>query len=414
MSLLKKTLIAVGLLVLLAVAKMLLDKFSPYSVLFHASLITTLQLLCFAWLILSVIFGLFFRKNPRRGARVTWIVLIAVVALVEGLFFYWLKNPKQIPASMFSSFKSYYIHNYRNIVQVERNCSEFDSAFFYRLRINNQCTFSNIEFSTGITTNRFGLRDDDSSLAQPSIICIGDSYTMGWGVQQEETFPARIEKMTGRKVLNAGMSSFGTVRELRQLARLDTSNCKWVVLQYCDNDMEEVKKYIDSNYRLQTSGAAAYDTLLRKSEWNHGYYPGKTFFSVGMFKVKESIKNLRSKTAGDYMINLGASQVSIPESAKLFADALAHSADLFKNRSLIVVYAFEGGRKDNVFTAELEKLLHTSPYKEALAGPVYIVNTSTLLGNEDIYVLDDHYRASGHEKIAAAISKIIQSAQTPF
>ena len=152
---------------------------------------------------------------------------------------------------MFSSFKSYYIHHYRNIVQVERNCSEFDSAFFYRLRTNNQCNFSNIEFSTGITTNRLGLRDDDASLIQPNIICIGDSYTMGWGVQQDETFPARIEKMTGQKVLNAGMSSFGTVRELRQLARLDTSNCRWVVLQYCDNDMEEVKKYIDSNYRLQ-------------------------------------------------------------------------------------------------------------------------------------------------------------------
>ena len=51
-----------------------------------------------------------------------------------------------------------------------------------------------------------------------------------------------------------------------------------------------------------------------------------------------------------------------------------------------------------------------------LAGPVYVVNTSTLLSAEDNYVLDDHYRASGHEKIAAAITRIIQSAspQNPF
>ena len=105
--------------------------------------------------------------------------------------------------------------------------------------------------------------------------------------------------------------------------------------------------------------------------------------------------------------------MSIPESAKLFADALAHSADLFKNRSLIILYAFEGGRKDNVFTAELQKLLQTSPYKEAFSSPVYILNTSTLLADEDSYLLDDHYRASGHEKIATAISKIIQD-QKPF
>lgn len=409
MRLLKKTLIAVGILVLLKVAVVLLDKYSPYSILFHRSLITALQLFCFAWLILGIIMGLFFRKDPRRGARITWIVLLALVAGFEVLFFFWLRNPSAIPASLFPAFKEYYIHHHRNIVQVETSCSEYDSAFFYRLRANNQCTFSNIEFSTPIKTNSLGLRDDEASLSQPNIICIGDSYTMGWGVQQDETYPARLEKMTGLKVLNAGMSSFGTIRELRQFARLDTSNCRWVVLQYCDNDMQEVKPYIDSNYRLQTSNAAAYDTLVRRYEWNHGYYPGKTFFTVSMFKLKESIKKLTRKNTGEYSIVLGAnSQVTIPESAKLFAETLRHSAALFSNRSLIVLYAFEGGRKDTVFTTRLQQLLQTSPYKEAITGPVYIMNTSTLFAPEDNYLLDDHYRASGHEKIAVAIRNIIQ------
>lgn len=412
MRLLKHTIIAVALLVVLKIAAILLDKYSPYSILFHNNLITALQLVCFAWLILSIIFGFFFRKNPGRGARVTWIVLLVVIAAFEGLFFYWMKNPAKVPSSLFSSFKEYYIHHARNIVQVERSCSEFDSAFFYRLKPNNQCTFSNVEFSTPIKTNGLGMRDDEASLSQPNIICIGDSYTMGWGVNQEETFPAQLEKMTGQKVLNAGMSSFGTIRELRQFARLDTSNCRWVVLQYCDNDMQEVKPYIDSNFRLQTSNAAAYDTLVRRSEWNHGYYPGKTFFTVSMFKLKESIKSMTRKNAGEYSIVLGAnSRVTIPESAKLFAETLRHSAPLFNNRSLIVLYAFEGGRKDSVFTAELQRLLQTSPYKEAIPGPVYVVNSSTLLTEQDNYLLDDHYRASGHQKIATAIASIIQGRQ---
>ena len=408
MRLLKKTLIAVGILVLLKVILILLDKFSPYTILFHRNLVTALQLFVFGWLVLSLIIGLFFKKNPSRGAKLTWIILLVLVAALEGLFSYWMKHPAKIPASLFPSFKEYYIHHYRNIVQVEKTCSEYDSAFFYRLRTNNQCTFSNVEFSTDIKTNNLGLRDDEGSLSAPDIICIGDSYTMGWGVQQEEAFPARLEKMTNMKVLNAGMSSFGTIRELRQFGRLDTSNCKWVVLQYCDNDMQEVKPYIDSNYRLQTSNAASYDTLVRRSDWNHAYYPGKTFFTVGMFKLKASIKKMTSKGNADYTIQLGAGQqVTMTESAKLFAETLLHSADLFHNRSLIVLYAFEGGRKDSVFTAQLQQILGTSPYKEAIPGPVYILNTSTLLSTDDNFLLDDHYRASGHEKIASALRGII-------
>ncbi|HYF29756.1 MAG TPA: hypothetical protein VD993_01410 [Chitinophagaceae bacterium] len=409
MRLLKKTLIAVGILVLLKVILILLDKYSPHSILFHRNLITSLQLFCFGWLVLGLIMGLIFRHDPRRANRVTWIVLLVMVAVLEGLFFYWMRNPSKIPSSLFASFKEYYIHHHRNIVQVERNCSEYDSAFFYRLRANNSCVFSNIEFSNTIQTNSRGLRDDEASLAQPNIICIGDSYTMGWGVQQDETYPARLEKLTGQKVLNAGMSSFGTIRELRQFAQLDTSNCRWVVLQYCDNDMQEVKPYLDSGYRLQTSNAAAYDTLVRRSEWNHGYYPGKTFFTVGMFRIKESIKKFTRKGTPEYAVQLGAGQqVTMPESAKLFAETLRQSAPLFTNRSLIVLYAFEGGRKDTVFTRHLQQLLATSPYKEAFTNPVYIVNASTLLTTNDNYLLDDHYRASGHEKIAAAIAAIIR------
>jgi lysophospholipase L1-like esterase len=334
--------------------------------------------------------------------------LILLVAGLELLFYYWLKNPARIPTSMFPAFKEYYIHNYRNIVQVEKTCSEYDSLFFYRLRANNECKFYNVEFSNTITSNSLGLRDDAASLVQPSVICIGDSYTMGWGVEQEETFASKLEEGTGLKVLNAGMSSFGTVRELRQLARLDTSNCKWVVLQYCDNDVAEIKPYIDSNYRLQTSSATAYDTLVRRSEWNHTYYPGKTFFSVGMYWVKGTIKGVVRKE-GEYKIPLSATQaVTIPESAKLFADVLRHSAPLFRNRSLIVLYAYEGGRKDEVFIPALQQVLSTSPYKEELSGPVYLLNTSTILSSEDNFLLDDHYNAKGHKKIAAAIQKIIQ------
>jgi hypothetical protein len=61
--------------------------------------------------------------------------------------------------------------------------------------------------------NTIGVRDNQRSLTQPEIVVAGDSYAMGWGVQQDESFPELIERRTGRRVLNAAVSSYGTVRE---------------------------------------------------------------------------------------------------------------------------------------------------------------------------------------------------------
>ena len=50
---------------------------------------------------------------------------------------------------------------------------------------------------------------------------LGDSYAMGWGVEQGESFPEILEAATGLRVLNAGVPSYGTPRELLMLERLD-------------------------------------------------------------------------------------------------------------------------------------------------------------------------------------------------
>lgn len=44
--------------------------------------------------------------------------------------------------------------------------------------------------------------------AQP-ILAVGDSYTFGQGVSDEQTWPALLEKQLGRRVINAGVTGFG-------------------------------------------------------------------------------------------------------------------------------------------------------------------------------------------------------------
>jgi len=38
------------------------------------------------------------------------------------------------------------------------------------------------------------------------ILCVGCSWTYGYGLDIHETYPAYLEKITGKKVLNAGMN----------------------------------------------------------------------------------------------------------------------------------------------------------------------------------------------------------------
>ncbi|HEY6505513.1 MAG TPA: hypothetical protein VIZ28_16175 [Chitinophagaceae bacterium] len=60
--------------------------------------------------------------------------------------------------------------------------------------------------------------------------------------------------MTGEKVLNAGMSSYGTARELKNLYRLDTSGLQTLIIQYGRNDEVENEQFVRDNYSLQHPG----------------------------------------------------------------------------------------------------------------------------------------------------------------
>ena len=64
---------------------------------------------------------------------------------------------------------------------------EYDPELTYRLR-PGACTFSELEFVTDYRINSLGVRDDEASLDGPEIIVLGDSFAMGWGVEQQESF----------------------------------------------------------------------------------------------------------------------------------------------------------------------------------------------------------------------------------
>ena len=87
----------------------------------------------------------------------------------------------------------------------------------YRLRPNYSGRLKQGEFDTGIRINALGYRGDDFPADKGDalrILVAGDSFTFGWGVNDNETYPARLQErlaaaLPGRRtqVINAGFAA---------------------------------------------------------------------------------------------------------------------------------------------------------------------------------------------------------------
>ena len=125
--------------------------------------------------------------------------------------------------------------------------------------------------------------------------------------------------------------------------------------------------------------------------------------------MSNAVKGLK-KT--DTLVRVGNLAISMHETARLFAETLSSFNIPLENRKLIILYANEKSYPDERFTKELQQLLQTSPYRGKFQDKVFLLNTSNILGKSDKYVLDDHYNAAVHDKIAKAIKDVID--QHPF
>jgi len=127
-----------------------------------------------------------------------------------------------------------------NLWQNQKDCVQYDDKLLYKP--SSGCRFANKEFSTDLTFSEDG-RVTTPSRAPASrrpLIFAGDSETMGWGVNDGETFASLIAASIEAPVLNLGVASYGTVREImrvRMQPRFQDANC--IVIQYSWNDFDE-------------------------------------------------------------------------------------------------------------------------------------------------------------------------------
>ncbi len=103
---------------------------------------------------------------------------------------------------------------------------EPDDTLSHRLRPSFRGTIRSGEFSTSVRINAQGFRGRAwSADAAPRVLVLGDSFTFGWGVEEECAFPSILEDSLaktwpGVRVYNAGVPGYGTLQERALADRL--------------------------------------------------------------------------------------------------------------------------------------------------------------------------------------------------
>jgi len=156
-------------------------------------------------------------------------------------------------------FKNYQINFYiqigfRNIWQTQEKCISYDNELIYIPSIGS-CEFKNVEFNTILNFDYFGRKQDiDLKEYKKSIVILGDSQAMGWGVNDHETFSYLISEKLNIKTYNLAVSSYATYREILRLKKtLLPENPDIIIIQYSNNDFSENQNIYKKNSNLDFS-----------------------------------------------------------------------------------------------------------------------------------------------------------------
>lgn len=318
-------------------------------------------------------------------AMLAAIVLVASLVLLQrGI------TPDQSWIS--STQTSLYMRATRSVWQNQASCVDFDDELIYKPKIG-ACQFNNAEFKTTLNFSAEG-RYTGEKPAGTGIAVIGDSHAMGWGVQDEETFAAQLQKLTHRPVYNLAVSSYGTVRELLRLEKsglLDKVDT--IIIQYCGNDLDE-------NRRGQINGIAENKEKFGKITKEGESFGGllRMVRKTYAFAFSFPFKQFKAKLARSPKTRAAApSDDFLPHYQALMAVLEKHPG--LTSKRILITYNNSYGQRYQTFPAGKDKLLPN----------VEFVDISSDLG--DYYRLDDHMNPAGHKNTAQQLFKSLQNSK---
>lgn len=392
------------IILLFELAKALIVRTGIEQAFFINTILGSLEFLTVFYLIILLFIRVCIGKMPRKKKILPHALTLVVISSLEILFGYWLNHPRTIPSTLKRSFEYYYDYYDCRQLQFQFDKTIYDPLLFYRLMPGVQSNFTNREFNHGWVTNQQGERRRAGFAAKPEIICLGDSYTIGWGVEEYQAFPSILERDAGTRVWNAGVPSYGTSREILQLKNIDSSGARFLLIQYCENDYEENRSFLNNNSTLKISPADKLEELREGNYRMTRYYPGKHFSLVATFWVKKRINRIRPvfKFSPDRYTRIA----SVQEQASAFMKVLINSG-LHRFKGKIIIICLDNPYKiQNGFIDEVDKLIKYD-YAPTLQQNIVTVSLDSVLSEEDYYQLDPHLNPRGHEKVARVLKEVV-------
>ena len=322
-------------------------------------------------------------KRWRAGRLLSWLALLLLAAIAggEALLALFLHRPAWSHVAPVP-LRALYARQYP-LPPADPTMSVADAELGHRLKPGRHDVRTS-EVAAAVDLNSRGLRDDEESLLAPEIVILGDSQAFGWGVPAQGTFADLLERATGKRVLNAAIPSYGTVRQRRLLSHLDTSRLRVVVVQYSDRAFAENAAFLDNRNTL---------AVPAPSRRRRGYLPGRHLLD---------------------MVELHRHPPAAPSSddesqARVFLNALALGGSDFDRPGVRLIVAEVGSSagNDDRFVHQVREQSHRLAGLPSWIAGLVAVDLSKVLRPADYSDLDEHLRPRGHAAVAAALAEAI-------
>lgn len=326
-------------------------------------------------------------------------IIIAILILLETAMYCLIRYPavlSRFSRKLQNSIGYLYVQGDRKVMQFQEGCGQYHPDLGYTLKPGT-FVFTEIEFSNEYRINSLGVRDSEVSLRAPEIVLLGDSFALGWGVDQAETFVKQLEGKTKRKALNTSVPSYGTVREMLMLRKVDRSGLKCLIIQYCGDDYDENMLFRANGNRPQIMRAETFQNLTSLHSKAKPYFPGKYI----RLKIRKKIGEWKwqpAKIVDDNHLS----------DVDLFIHILKQNADMLGNIPLIV-FEMNGINQTNSFTVGLKEKT-VDPDQPPFIRNMIVLDMSQYLEDRHFYVLDGHLNAAGHSIVTEILYQTVSQA----
>lgn len=301
---------------------------------------------------------------------------------------------------------------------------------------NLRCERITPEYHNLVTTNQFGLRGAPTTLSKPvgrkRILCVGDSFTFGKGVEDDETFCYRLERMLDHlgtplssiETLNAGVVSYGTSNELLYLRKQGfLFQPDLIILQFYANDFDD--NLLNGLFALESDGSlvqtsepyAKLKTALEIYQWIpfKDYLDYSRLFQLARIQINQYIfyYHQPQENAG-----IGADPGrQLSTKATVVAGERTSQYRLRLTAALLTELFSEVKRRDiPIILLTFDLKGHEKSIVEKTAGdnsiPTIDLGDLRTKHPEFYYAVDGHWRSNGHTYVAKEIFEFLEKNPT--